>query len=480
MNSSPGIQPQESMDVVYISIETVVALVSVLGNSWWGLRNTTFFFIVSLAVADIAVGFLVIPLAIVISLEVKTQFYTCLFLSCLLLIITQSSILSLLAIAIDRYLRVKIPTKYSSIVTQERAWAAVSLCWVLSFLTGMVPMTGWNNRGALSPSSSIPCTFTTVMRMDYMVYFNFFGWVVVPLAIMIFLYVEIFRVIKRQLNSRAEATCDAERNISLIIAETPMAEADGTMDVQDMEAPEEDLDDEQKALLHFNIKAILGSVGIEADDERLNKVVSELNGKDINEVMNSGLSKLASVPAGSAVAAPAAAAGAAGAGAAPAISVPKASNMTNILSGKPSYSGREVQSEGQLNQFRSSWWNCWWILNWSNFIFKNALRGRLPAVYSWRQLQPSAKDIKAILGSVGIEADERTPEQGLSKLASVPAGSAVAAPAAAAGAAGAGAAPAVAEEKRKRRKKNLRNPMKIWDLDSLINLFLFCIKAIKM
>ncbi|XP_070815043.1 60S acidic ribosomal protein P2 [Chaetodon auriga] len=66
-----------------------------------------------------------------------------------------------------------------------------------------------------------------------------------------------------------------------------------------------------------DIKAILGSVGIEADDERLNKVISELSGKDINEVMNSGLSKLASVPAGGAVAAPAAAAGGA-AGAAPA------------------------------------------------------------------------------------------------------------------------------------------------------------------
>lgn len=69
-----------------------------------------------------------------------------------------------------------------------------------------------------------------------------------------------------------------------------------------------------------DIKAILGSVGIEADDERLNKVISELNGKDINEVMNSGLSRLASVPTGSAVVAPAAAAagGGAGAGAAPA------------------------------------------------------------------------------------------------------------------------------------------------------------------
>ncbi|XP_040060842.1 60S acidic ribosomal protein P2 isoform X2 [Gasterosteus aculeatus] len=70
-----------------------------------------------------------------------------------------------------------------------------------------------------------------------------------------------------------------------------------------------------------DIKDILGSVGIEAEDERLNKVISELNGKDINEVMNSGLSKLASVPAGGAVAAPAAAVAAAGA--APAVAEEK-------------------------------------------------------------------------------------------------------------------------------------------------------------
>uniref|UniRef100_A0A3Q3WAQ4 Large ribosomal subunit protein P2 n=1 Tax=Mola mola TaxID=94237 RepID=A0A3Q3WAQ4_MOLML len=61
-----------------------------------------------------------------------------------------------------------------------------------------------------------------------------------------------------------------------------------------------------------DIKAILGSVGIEADDERLNKAISKLNGKDINDIIASGLSKLASVPAGGAVWAPAASGGSAG------------------------------------------------------------------------------------------------------------------------------------------------------------------------
>ncbi|XP_034389645.1 60S acidic ribosomal protein P2 [Cyclopterus lumpus] len=72
-----------------------------------------------------------------------------------------------------------------------------------------------------------------------------------------------------------------------------------------------------------DIKAILGSVGIEAEDERLNKVISELNGKNINEVMNSGLSKLASVPAGGAVAAAPVAAAAGAAGAAPVVAEEK-------------------------------------------------------------------------------------------------------------------------------------------------------------
>nr|XP_020474034.1 adenosine receptor A1-like [Monopterus albus] len=222
MSSSPGIKSQEHVDLMYISIETVIALVSVLGNVLVvlvvcvnpALRNTTFCFIVSLAVADIAVGVLVIPLAIIISLGINTQFYTCLFLSCLLLIITQSSILSLLAIAIDRYLRVKIPTRYSTIVTQGRAYVAVCLGWILSFLTGLVPMLGWNNydaQGNLSSSREIICEFTAVIRMDYMVYFNFFGWVVVPLTAMIVLYGEIFRVIRQHLNRRAEATCDGDR-----------------------------------------------------------------------------------------------------------------------------------------------------------------------------------------------------------------------------------------------------------------------------
>ncbi|EMD39063.1 hypothetical protein CERSUDRAFT_112755 [Gelatoporia subvermispora B] len=63
-----------------------------------------------------------------------------------------------------------------------------------------------------------------------------------------------------------------------------------------------------------DIKTVLGAVGIEADEERLSKLVSELEGKDVNTLIAEGSAKLSSVPSGGAVAA----SGGAAAGGAPA------------------------------------------------------------------------------------------------------------------------------------------------------------------
>ena len=63
------------------------------------------------------------------------------------------------------------------------------------------------------------------------------------------------------------------------------------------------------------VKKILSSVSIEASDDDINRVITALNGKDIDQLIKEGKEKLASVPTGGGGgAAPAAAAG----GAAPA------------------------------------------------------------------------------------------------------------------------------------------------------------------
>lgn len=62
-------------------------------------------------------------------------------------------------------------------------------------------MFGWNNRSHLrnEEKNYLKCKFEKVMSMDYMVYFNIFGWVFLPLLIMLALYIEIFYLIRKHL-----------------------------------------------------------------------------------------------------------------------------------------------------------------------------------------------------------------------------------------------------------------------------------------
>ncbi|PYH39294.1 ribosomal protein P2 [Aspergillus neoniger CBS 115656] len=67
-----------------------------------------------------------------------------------------------------------------------------------------------------------------------------------------------------------------------------------------------------------DIKSVLSAVGIDAEEERLQKLLAELEGKDLQELISEGSQKLASVPSGGAGAAAAAPAAAGAAAEAPA------------------------------------------------------------------------------------------------------------------------------------------------------------------
>ncbi|XP_075760473.1 adenosine receptor A2b isoform X2 [Pelodiscus sinensis] len=98
--------------------------------------------------------------------------------------------------------------RYKSLVTGKRARWLIAVLWVLSFGIGLTPLMGWNmasikctnsTTGTSQPSCPITCLFENVVTMSYMVYFNFFGCVLLPLAIMLGIYVKIFTVACKQL-----------------------------------------------------------------------------------------------------------------------------------------------------------------------------------------------------------------------------------------------------------------------------------------
>lgn len=205
-SSPPSPPPADvaiSPNVPYMAAELVIAFSSTVGNLLvctavginHKLRTVTNYFLVSLAVADICVGTIAIPCAILTDIGVpRDNFYLCLLMLSVLIMFTQSSIFSLLAVAVERYIAIFMPFRYQVLMTPRNAGLVILATWLLSFLIGLVPLMGWHK----TPPDSGYCFFVFVVDMTYMVYFNFFACVLVPLLIMFLIYAQIFVTVKHQ------------------------------------------------------------------------------------------------------------------------------------------------------------------------------------------------------------------------------------------------------------------------------------------
>ena len=120
------------------------------------------------------------------------------------MVLTQISIFSLLAIAIERFVAVRLPVFYRTRMRKPKkvhVASAIGLCWVAGTVVGLAPIVGWHRD---RPVTFSKCSFEAVVDMNYMVYFNFFGCVLTPLVIIFIIYGYIFHVVRssRQVNFR--------------------------------------------------------------------------------------------------------------------------------------------------------------------------------------------------------------------------------------------------------------------------------------
>jgi len=167
------------------------------------LRAVQNFYIVSLAIADLAVALLVMPLNVAdFILEGRWAFgvVVChIWLTADILTCT-ASILNLCAIALDRYRAIHDPIGYAQRRTIGRVLTTVAVVWTTSAVISVPPLIGWNAAG-LYDESTQRCQLTD--DRGFVVY-SAAGSFYIPLAVMTFVYVKIYLATRRRLRSRTE------------------------------------------------------------------------------------------------------------------------------------------------------------------------------------------------------------------------------------------------------------------------------------
>lgn len=208
--------------IFFTVVGNILVILSVF--TYRPLRSVQNFFIVSLAVADLMVAILVLPLNVAYSVLGRWQFGISLckmWLTCDVLCCT-ASILNLCAIALDRYWAITDPINYALKRTLKRVLLMIFGVWVLSAVISSPPLLGWNDWPENFEETS-PCELTK--EQGYVIY-SALGSFFIPLLIMASVYVEIFIATRRRLRERAKQT-NTLVNSKLTANETHMGESVG-------------------------------------------------------------------------------------------------------------------------------------------------------------------------------------------------------------------------------------------------------------
>uniref|UniRef100_A0A3Q3AL20 Histamine H2 receptor n=1 Tax=Kryptolebias marmoratus TaxID=37003 RepID=A0A3Q3AL20_KRYMA len=167
------------------------------------LRCLTNCFIVSLAVTDLLLGLLVLPFSALLQLNDEWPLgpVFCNFYISMDVMLCTASILTLLAISVDRYLAVTMPLRYASLVLPWRVAVALMSVWTVSVAVSFLPIQmGWNtvngtvqNHGPWA--SDRRCRFE--LNRPYVLTDSLLTFYL-PLGAMCWTYLQIFRIARSQ------------------------------------------------------------------------------------------------------------------------------------------------------------------------------------------------------------------------------------------------------------------------------------------
>uniref|UniRef100_A0A8C4NHU4 5-hydroxytryptamine (serotonin) receptor 1A b n=1 Tax=Eptatretus burgeri TaxID=7764 RepID=A0A8C4NHU4_EPTBU len=210
INYSAQEVPETSLAYVVLTSTCLGLLIlcSIVGNACViavvvlerALQNVANYLICSLAVTDLLVSVLVLPMAALYQvLERWTlgQVLCDIFIALDILCCT-SSIIHLCVIALDRYWAIVDPINYVNRRTPRRAALLICLTWLVGFSISIPPMLGWRTP----EDRSDPDACVVSQDYGYTIY-STFGAFYIPLLLMLFLYWRIFKAARFRIRKRA-------------------------------------------------------------------------------------------------------------------------------------------------------------------------------------------------------------------------------------------------------------------------------------
>ncbi|XP_073673150.1 trace amine-associated receptor 13c [Garra rufa] len=219
-----GTHHVSTQTVLYLLLVSVMT-VTILGNSvviisiahFKQLQTPTNILVMSLALADLLLGLVVMPFNMIRSVEGCWYFGDafCLLHSTFDLFLTSVSIFHLIFIAIDRHQAVCYPLQYPTRITIPIAWVMVMISWSMAALysCGLVYSKA-NVEGLDEYIESIYCMGSCTL------YFNALWSVLdtlltffLPCSVMIGLYARIFVIAKRHIRTIGEANHHEKENV---------------------------------------------------------------------------------------------------------------------------------------------------------------------------------------------------------------------------------------------------------------------------
>ena len=151
------------------------------------LRVPQNYLIASLAVSDLMVAVVVMPISLVVTVSEQWTLghIVCNFWISMDVLYCTASILNLCIISLDRYWAITNPVKYSPKRTTKRMMLNISIVWAMSIVISITPFLGWNKDSSLEEG------ICEISQNMYYTIFSTFGAFYIPASIVLVVYYRI-------------------------------------------------------------------------------------------------------------------------------------------------------------------------------------------------------------------------------------------------------------------------------------------------